>query len=185
MADYIITSSKIHFTPLQPREEDIRIQDIAHALSLMTRANGHFPEFYSVAQHSIHCAEEAIAREYSNRVILACLLHDASESYLADITRPVKRNLKRYLEVEEVLQNVIFHKYLVRPLTREENDMVSSVDDALLYYEFYHYMEVELFETAPTIHSQPEFGTQGFREVEERFLELFLELFQGTLVPWS
>ena len=48
---YITTYSKIHFTPLDPKIEEIKAEDIAHAQSLMTRANGHFPEFYSVAQH--------------------------------------------------------------------------------------------------------------------------------------
>ena len=38
--------------------------------------------FYSVAQHSIACAEEAKARGYSARVQLGCLLHDASEACL-------------------------------------------------------------------------------------------------------
>ena len=68
MADYIRTWSKVKFTPLEPKEEDIHIGDIAHALSLMTRANGHFPEFYSVAQHCIHCYEEATARGLSKRL---------------------------------------------------------------------------------------------------------------------
>jgi len=50
---YITTFNKIHFAPLEPKSENIIIEDIAHALSQMTRANGHFPEFYSVAQHTI------------------------------------------------------------------------------------------------------------------------------------
>lgn len=87
---YITTYSKIHFTPLAPKKSQILIEDIVHAQSLMTRANGHFPEFYSVAQHSIACGREAIARGYSGRLVLACLIHDGSEAYLSDITRPVK-----------------------------------------------------------------------------------------------
>ena len=43
MSSYITTSSKIHFTPVSPDPEQIVIRDIAHALSLMTRANGHVP----------------------------------------------------------------------------------------------------------------------------------------------
>ena len=105
---HITTYSKVHFTPLEPKEEEILLEDIVHAQSLMTRANGHFPEFYSVAQHSIACGKEAAARGYSGRVILACLLHDASEAYLSDITRPVKAELDGYHKMEETLQNALY-----------------------------------------------------------------------------
>ena len=74
MSTYITTYSKIHFTPLEPDPGQISVRDIAHALSLMTRANGHFPEFYSVGQHCLHCAEEARAEGLPQRLILACLL---------------------------------------------------------------------------------------------------------------
>jgi len=52
LSDYILTYSKIKFFPLKPVKEDIKIEDIAHSLSLMTRANGHCSHFYSVGQHS-------------------------------------------------------------------------------------------------------------------------------------
>ena len=69
MQEYITTFSKIHFTPLAPKQENIIIEDIAHALSLMTRANGHFREFYSVAQHSMDCANLARAEGRSGREV--------------------------------------------------------------------------------------------------------------------
>lgn len=40
MSGYIITYSKKRFYPLEPIKEDIHIEDIAHSLSLMIRANG-------------------------------------------------------------------------------------------------------------------------------------------------
>jgi 5'-deoxynucleotidase YfbR-like HD superfamily hydrolase len=82
MSNEILTYSRRRFNPLTPTVHDIHVTDIAHALSLMTRANGHFRHFYSVAQHSINCSLEARARGLSQRVQLACLLHDASESYI-------------------------------------------------------------------------------------------------------
>lgn len=97
---YILTYKRKEFYPLEPKVEDIDIEDIAHALSLLCRANGHFKHFYSVGLHSLNCAKEAQARGYSERVMLGCLLHDGSEAYLADITRPVKRHLQKYLEIE-------------------------------------------------------------------------------------
>ena len=59
---YITTVTGKHFYPLNPNPQDIDIEDIAHALSLICRANGHFKYFYSVAQHCIACAEEAVER---------------------------------------------------------------------------------------------------------------------------
>ena len=41
----IKTYSGIMFDPLNPREALIRIGDIAHALSMLCRANGHFKSF--------------------------------------------------------------------------------------------------------------------------------------------
>ena len=73
----ILTHSKIMFDPLHPEAELIEITDIAHALSMLCRANGHFQSFYSVGQHCINCMLEAKARGYSERVQLGCLLHDA------------------------------------------------------------------------------------------------------------
>lgn len=173
MADYITTYSKIQFTPLSPKAEDILIEDIAHALSMMTRANGHFPEFYSVGQHSIACHEEAKARNYSKKVQMACLLHDASEAYISDITRPVKKNLQTYLSVEDILQSMIYEKFLSEPLTEEEKQLVSNVDDTLLHYEFLYYMDMELHESKPLLVSSPKFKTLPFELVEERFLNAY------------
>ena len=95
------------FDPLHPCEEQIIIEDIAHALSFLCRANGHFKSFYSVGQHCINCAREASARGYSKRVQLGCLLHDGSEAYLSDVTRPVKKEMPLYLEFETPLQDAI------------------------------------------------------------------------------
>lgn len=171
MSDYITTYSKIHFTPLKPKKEQIRIEDIAHSLSLMTRANGHFPEFYSVAQHCIHCYEEAKARGLSKRICLACLLHDASEAYLADITRPVKKNLPKYMIIEKVLQDAVYERFLGSCLTEEEQRMVSEVDDALLFYEFEHYMGERLMDIEPELKSNPVFEVVPFAAVERKYIE--------------
>ena len=53
------------FDPTNPNIDGIDIVDIAHALSLLCRGNGHVKYFYSVGQHSISCYREAKARNYS------------------------------------------------------------------------------------------------------------------------
>ena len=45
---YITTYRKNKINPLDAMNEEIVIEDIAHALSLLCRANGHFPFFYAI-----------------------------------------------------------------------------------------------------------------------------------------
>ena len=172
----IKTYTGVMFNPLNPDPKLIDIVDIAHALSMLCRANGHFTSFYSVGQHCINCAREAAARGYSRRVQLACLLHDASEAYLADVTRPVKKELPRYLEIEEPLQEVIWEKYLDQVLTGEETAQVFAIDDAMLWHEFVALMDTKLSDAEPALKSKPDFAFGGFRETEEVFLNCFESL---------
>lgn len=173
MQEYIITFSGVHFVPLAPSAEGIRMEDIAHALSLMTRANGHFREFYSVAQHSLDCAKTAEVEGRSRREILACLLHDASEAYLSDITRPVKASLPEYIKIEKNLQEMIYGKYIKGGLNRQEEQTVKRIDDTCLYYEFLHFTGHRLFPKEPPIVRMPEYRVQPFVEVEKAFLQFF------------
>jgi hypothetical protein len=175
--DYIITFTKRKFNPITPSEEDIVIEDVAHALSLLSRAGGHSKTFYSVAQHCINCAKEAKARGCSERVQLACLLHDASEAYIGDVTRPFKKHLKYYLEVEEKLQSAIWHILGVTELTDQEQSKVYEIDDALLYCEFIELMDEVICEKASTLYSKPDFEERGHNEVEREFLALYNALF--------
>ena len=167
---YITTYLKKHFDPVNTNVADIDICDIAHALSLICRANGHFPHFYSVAQHSLNCAIEAKARGYSKRVQLGCLLHDASEAYLSDVTRPVKALLPQYLDVEEKLQNAIFDKWIVPSLTEEECKLVFEVDDAVLYHEFLAMMGERIFDSEPTMCASMSCDFEEFSLVEEKYI---------------
>lgn len=78
MSKYMTTYSKIHLDPINPEPDLINLEDIAHALSLLCRGNGHLKHFYSVGQHSINCAVKAKERGLSVRIQLASLLSDAS-----------------------------------------------------------------------------------------------------------
>lgn len=172
----IMTCSHKMFDPLCPDVSLIDIGDIAHSLSMLCRANGHFRRFYSVGMHSINCAREAIARGYSKKVQLACLLHDGSEAYLSDVTRPVKQEIPRYKEIEEPLQAVIWRKFLGEDLTEEENRLVFEIDDDILENEFPALMGAKLKETVPALQSQPQFQFADFQKTEQEFLDLFHQL---------
>lgn len=176
MRDFITTYAKIKFNTFSPEPDMICVEDIAHALSMMTRAGGHFPEFFSVGQHSIQCCREAIARNYVAEVALGCLLHDASEAYLSDLTRPVKKDLTIYLQVEKQLQDMIYDKYLGHVPQGEAAVLIQNIDDACLYYEFLHYMDEKLLDIAPMMMSEPVYEMQQMKDVETEFLSLFHKL---------
>jgi len=168
--DFIVTFTKRKFSPFSAQEREIEIIDIAHALSLLCRANGHIRYFYSVAQHCLNCLNEAKARGLSLRIQMACLLHDASEAYLSDITRPVKRSLPQYRDIEEVLQQLIYRRFHLDQLTEEETDAVSKIDDSLLYYELLELMNEEIFDEKPELFSFPDLKQRDFTEIEAYYL---------------
>lgn len=141
---YVTTFTGKHFDPVEPDDSLIEDLDIAHSLSLLCRGNGHTKIFYSVGQHSIACAKEAEARGETREVILGCLVHDASEAYLSDVTRPVKKDLDYYLKVEDKLQNMLWRHYLGRDITDDERRRIFAVDDDMLDKEFHELMAEDL-----------------------------------------
>lgn len=173
MSDYITTYGGTHFVPTKPKIEHIHITDIAHALSLICRGNGHAKTFFSVGQHCIYCALEAKARGYSNRLILACLLHDASEAYMSDVPTPFKQSLHGYIKMEENLLDMIYMKYLGSVLTQEEQRQLKQVDKDLLYYDLLELLNEPTEGKPPALHIEISYEVIPFEEVEKKYLQLF------------
>ncbi len=173
MPDHITTYTGLHMVPTEPKPEDFRIGDIAHALSLICRGNGHVKTFWSVGQHCIACAKEAAARGLPERLVLACLLHDAGECYLSDVPRPFKKTLPGYREAEDRLLSVIYRRFLGADLTEEEAAAVKEIDDDLLWYDLTELLGEHPDEKAPEIHIELCYKVRPFEEVEQEYLDLF------------
>lgn len=105
MAGWIQTYTGRKFWPLDPRPEDVAIEDIAHALSMQCRFGGHCLRFYSNAEHSVivshHCGSDG----------LAGLLHDGSEAYLLDMLAPIKGSMPDYKAAEKRCQAVVYQAF--------------------------------------------------------------------------
>lgn len=125
----ILVHSGVLFDVFNPKQEEILIEDIAHALSNLCRYGGHSPKFYSVAQHSVFCSMEAGTLQEQ----FDALMHDATEAYLIDLPRPIKRNIPKYMEIENVLQEKICERYgLTYPLSHRTHE----VDNLILQFEY-------------------------------------------------
>lgn len=130
LGDWIQTYTGVVFYLLDPRVEDIKIEDIAHALSNLCRFGGHCKQFYSVAQHSVLVSCQVPAED-----ALWGLMHDASEAYLCDLPRPIKRFSclgTDYKAIESDLMKVICKRF---NLPEEMPASVEKADTDLLMTE--------------------------------------------------
>ncbi len=176
MGNRITTYTGRHVDPSRPDPEDIRIEDIAHALSLICRGNGHVRTFWSVGEHCICCAKEAKARGLSGRLALACLLHDASECYMSDIPRPFKQMLPEYRRMEDRMLDTVYRKFLGSALTPEEQKELKAIDDAMLWYDLTELLGERPAGPAPVTAVRPDYAPRPFAGAEEEYLCLFREL---------
>jgi hypothetical protein len=124
--DWMQTYTGRAFWPLDPRPEDVEIEDIARSLSMQCRYGGHCKMFYSVAEHCCHICD------YCPRdAALWGLLHDASEAYLLDVVRPLKRYLTGYAEIEALVMASIEKRFELG----DPPAIVKRLDNAILVNE--------------------------------------------------
>lgn len=104
---YTGTFTRGRFYPLDPRADEVKIEDIAAGLSKQCRFNGHIDRFYSVAEHSV------IASTLTTDIHMArwLLMHDASEAYIGDMVRPLKAVIPQFQEIEDRIMDVIARKF--------------------------------------------------------------------------
>lgn len=127
------SGEKLDFENLDP--ESIRVEDIAHGLSLTCRFGGQIDRFYSVALHSILVSRDLEERGKSRRLQLYGLFHDAAEAYTGDIPAPMKQNLDEYERLEDRILEVIWKSLNLEPPTEEEWKQVKKSDERLLNQE--------------------------------------------------
>jgi hypothetical protein len=169
--DWMQTYSGIDFYPQDPRPDEVYIRDIAHSLALMCRFAGHCRCFYSVAEHSLRVSKLSKGFE------LWGLLHDASEAYLVDLPRPVKRNSPISVPYEimetRIMETITEHYGLQKCMP----GIVKQADEILLATEARDLMNVKfgewcLFENPLPEVIQP--APPG--QIEFKFLEEFYRL---------
>jgi 5'-deoxynucleotidase YfbR-like HD superfamily hydrolase len=108
---------------LDPKPHEIDPRDIARGLAFQCRYTGQCSHFYSVAQHSVLCAEMAEKDGADLNTAQVMLLHDATEAYIGDMNRPLKSALPEYQDIEHKLWLAIALRFCLLP------DMPAAVKD--------------------------------------------------------
>jgi len=165
------------FFPLDPRPEEVHIEDIAHHLSQRTRYGGAALEFYSVGQHSVevsHACDEP----------LWGLLHDAAEAYVGDMIRPIKHTpeMAAFRRIEKRVQAAVCIRY---GLAIEEPRSVKEADGILLATERRDLLAPLAASEEDWLHGAESFGPLPWslhamppRRAEHEFLARFNNLSQ-------
>lgn len=126
----IETFTGVMFDLLNPTLDMIDIKDIAHAGSQLCRFTGHTKFFYSIAQHE-WAGSFLVPKENA----LEFLLHDAAESYVNDMSRPLKHMTEcgiYYRPLEDRIQSLIRIKY---GLPEVQTPIIHDFDNAMLLAE--------------------------------------------------
>lgn len=112
------------FYPLAAEPDDIDPFDIAHALGMICRYGGHVRRFYSVAEHCV-----LMSRAVAPGNALWALLHDATEAYVGDMVRPLKRMMPAYRVAEDRLMLAVCARF---GLDRHCPQEVKAADNRIL-----------------------------------------------------
>lgn len=126
----LFSGRKINLLDLH--EDDIDINDIAHALSLVNRFGGHSVFPINVAVHSVWVSRVLDGTGWE----LDALLHDGSEAYLGDMIKWIKRlpEMAPFRSLEELIQTKINRKFGCR-MKYATSASVRGADDLLVRYE--------------------------------------------------
>lgn len=168
---FIQTFTGRQFWPLDPRPDEVHIEDIAHALSNQCRFAGHVLRRYSVAEHSVHIGRWLLARYPVERALWG-LLHDGSEAYLVDVPRPIKPHLTGYAAAELRVMAAICTRF---SLPLDMPYAVKEADDRILIDERAQAMRPANYDggwpDVPPLGVTLQFWTP--EEAEEEFMDMY------------
>ena len=164
--------------PFNLNESEVHIEDIAHALSQLCRFTGHTRRFYSVGEHCLLVA--GMLGEYTPRIALAGLVHDAGEAYFGDMAGPMKRRIDmgEYNTAEHRAAAMITRKYCGE-LTQRERSLVKDADARAYHIERAQLIRPGFMEPYEVSDFSVTLGNVPVGEIEHLYLQLFWGLYNS------
>lgn len=125
------TATGGRFWLLDPRSEDVTVEDIARHLSRICRYNGALKdgiEVYSVAQHARLISEWMEEDGYPAEVCYAALHHDSPEYAVGDNTTQMKDSVPGIRKIEKGVEGPIFRALGMPRLSANMWSAIKSYD---------------------------------------------------------
>lgn len=173
---WVPTHSGKKFNALNPRVEDVDINDIAWGLSNVCRWGGQCDPPFTVGQHCL-IGSYLVPDEHALRF----LLHDAGEAYPpGDVQSPLKRQMPELRAVCDRVQAVV---YEAMGISGEDPEIIKTVDlrlgltelRLLFPHEFVSDYTKELFSQGYKPYGFPIVFTPA-HIVREKYLQRYYEL---------
>ena len=153
--------------PFKFKADDIKLEELAHALACQNRFFGHARYPISIAQHAVSVSLLAIGHEMQG------LHHDDSEAILGDINKWLKQSscFADYRKIEDDIQTEFYRKFNC-PLKMSR--VVSMADRIAVRCE----MVFAFGPNYPALH--PSYGSPDKEE-----LDFFLKVTQFKEMSWK
>jgi len=120
------------YNNIESNELDIEV--IAHALANTCRFGGHCERFFSVCEHSLNVYTSVLVFENRSDLALEALMHDASEAFIVDLPRPLKRKFPTYKLLETEIETYIARKFNLK-YDGKWDDVIKRADERMLITE--------------------------------------------------
>tara|TARA_R110002096_G_scaffold66682_2_gene162185 strand:- start:17305 stop:17889 length:585 start_codon:yes stop_codon:yes gene_type:complete len=169
----ILTWSLDSFDLENPEGSGIYLADIAKALGNLCRFTGQC-DFYSVAEHSVHCCRIALSNHPGNwELAFAALMHDAAEAYTGDISKPLKKMIEPIFgPIEKRIEDAVRARFKI---DNRYDHQVKIIDMGMLKAEKRH-----LFPKSPlaeNLDEYPDYAVQFGMLPPKKASLLFLDMY--------
>ena len=182
MDTYRSTNSGLVFDFVNPTEDMIDIEDVAHALSHLCRFTGHCDRFYSVAEHSLIGALIFMERG-DDELAFEFLMHDAHEAYVGDLSTNLKKLCPDFKIIEERVDKLIRKKYnmaneMPSEVKQMDIKMLATEKSNLLYN--HRFSDWAVLNNIDTLNEDLRDNNLSMQQVRQLFIDTFDMLMQTT-----
>lgn len=155
---------------LNPKPEQIVVDDIAWHLARQCRFNSALKQWYSNAEHSIMGSHQAA----DTHLARAFLIHDAAEYVFGDIASPIGRLCPDYKKLCNNFQDFLYKLYLG---TIPDEAAIKEIDSRICATEMVVLRQAPADDICAKPYTNVRFHCWPWQEAYIRYLDMFTWLF--------